>query len=621
MTARYIRLRQFSQESACFIVDDVPNNKENSMLARHPFAIAKAMFVKSCLAVLLVLVASASNVRADELEKWLASEKTTATTKLLANILDNGAVIASPSQNDPNYYYHWVRDGALTMDVVLSMYLTADATQPQQWPRLTNYLTFSLGNQDTPNPSTNLGRGLGEPKFNTDGSAFQGPWGRPQDDGPALRALVFIKLANKLLDGGQADQVTLVKTKMYQSTFPNSSLIKRDLEYVSHNWQNTCFDLWEEVSGNHFYTRMAQRRALREGAKIANRLNDPGAANWYNLQAAAIETALNGHWDATKGYLVATLNRDGGLGYKDSNLDTAVVLAVLHSHIPGDTFFAPTDDMVLATAQALTSTFANPNLYPINKVTQNPEGGVMGPGIGRYPEDQYYGGNPWVLCTTALAELYYRAANEWTKKGEITITQRNQAFLASINSQKFGNLTVGSTFSTTDATFSDIMSEVRLAGDGFMRRVRYHSNPDGSLSEQMNKSTGFMQSANNLTWNYASILTTLRHRSGSVAVTGAAKVAPIAPAGKNGFSTFNRAGIPVKNPEPKAKAVEKKTGKNSEKGNRVSSVEAMGAWDRSSLASNSGAQRQQLTFGADANWPAPPNVHGVHSRKKKGIWV
>jgi glucoamylase len=509
-----------------------------------------------------------SSAKADGLETWLASEKNTATSKLLANVLSNGAVIASPSQNNPNYYYHWVRDGALTMDVVLSLYLNSTDAQikQQHWNRLMAYLTFSLGNQDTPNRSTTMGRGLGEPKFNTDGSAFQGDWGRPQDDGPALRAVVFIRLANNLLDGGQADQVALVKTKLYQNTLPSSSVIKRDLEYVSHNWQNTCFDPWEEVSGNHFYTRMVQRRALREGAALANRLNDPGAANWYNQQAAAIEAALNNHWDATKGYLVATLNRDGGLDYKTSNLDTAVVLAVLHSHIPGDSFFAPTDEMVLATAQTLSSTFANPALFPINNVLKNPEGAVMGPGIGRYPEDRYSGqannfdSNPWVLCTTALAELYFRAANEWVKKGQIVITARNQAFLASINPQKFGNLSVGTTFSTGIASFNDIVSEVRLAGDGFLRRVRYHSFPDGSLSEQMNRYTGFMQSANDLTWNYASILTTLQHRSQPLVIVNTDRLIQPVPASKNGFSTLNRGGIPVKKPEPMPPPLEKKSG-------------------------------------------------------------
>ena len=142
---------------------------------------------------------------------------------------------------------------------------------------LNRYIDFSMGLQN--------GAGLGEPKFNTDGTVYQCGWGRPQNDGPALRAASLCRLANLLLDDGRSDLVQLVKTKLYDGT--SNSLIKKDLEYVSHNWGNACVNLWEEVGGNHFYTRIVQRRALRDGAKLATRLADSGAAGWYNSQLTA----------------------------------------------------------------------------------------------------------------------------------------------------------------------------------------------------------------------------------------------------------------------------------------------------------------------------------------------
>ena len=36
--------------------------------------------------------------------------------------------------------------------------------------------------------------GLGEPKINIDGSPYNEPWGRPQNDGPALRGINMISL-------------------------------------------------------------------------------------------------------------------------------------------------------------------------------------------------------------------------------------------------------------------------------------------------------------------------------------------------------------------------------------------------------------------------------------------
>jgi glucoamylase len=247
-------------------------------------------WVIALLAVAFVVLTRVPRLPAVDLEQWLQTEKTTATQKLLANVLSNGAVIASPSMDNPNYYFHWVRDAALTMDVITSLYTqSTDTLEREHYSALLMaYLDFSLQNQVTTNPSSALGRGLGEPKFNTDGSAFTGDWGRPQDDGPALQALTLTKFANYLLDSGEPDQVTLVKTKLYDSTLPTNALIKRDLEYISHNWPLTSFDIWEEVRGHHFYTRMVQRRALAEGAKLARRLNDGGAADWYTQQAAAL---------------------------------------------------------------------------------------------------------------------------------------------------------------------------------------------------------------------------------------------------------------------------------------------------------------------------------------------
>ena len=53
----------------------------------------------------------------DDLAQWLNTESTVSTSKVLNNILGNGAVIASranPASGvcHPDYFYHWVRDGS-----------------------------------------------------------------------------------------------------------------------------------------------------------------------------------------------------------------------------------------------------------------------------------------------------------------------------------------------------------------------------------------------------------------------------------------------------------------------------------------------------------------------------
>jgi glucoamylase len=513
--------------------------------------------------LLLALLACRSS--ADDLGPWIATEQNIASTRLLRNLLSDGAVIASPSTANPDYYYHWVRDGALTMDVVVSFYAAApdQATRDQYLALLTTYLDFSRALQTTNNPSSLMGRGLGEPKFITDGSPYLGNWGRPQDDGPALRAASLCRLANLLLDNGRPDLVNLVKSKLYDSVLPTNSLIKSDLEYVSHNWNLTCVDLWEESSGDHFYTKIVQRRALREGAKLATRLSDPGAAQWYSAQSTALETAIQGHWDPSRGILVGTLNQQGptdqnGNEYKTSGLDVAVVLGVLHASFPGDDFFAATDDQVLATTQKLVAAFNAPGFYNINGTKQDAQGNALGPAIGRYPEDRYYGGNPWFLCTGAIAELYYRAANLWDAKGTLVVSAANKAFFLSLDASRFSALQPGQTLTRTDPAFTDILSAIRNAGDAELWRIKYHTAVDGSLSEQMNRDTGFEMSAADLTWSYASILTAAWQRQGTTMTHAVPPPAHLAaslpePSGRSrrlrSIPSFakplNRAGVPV----------------------------------------------------------------------------
>lgn len=37
-------------------------------------------------------------------------------------------------------------------------------------------------------------------------------------------------------------------------------VIKADLDFVATNWNSSGFDLWEEVYGAHFYTRLVRFR-------------------------------------------------------------------------------------------------------------------------------------------------------------------------------------------------------------------------------------------------------------------------------------------------------------------------------------------------------------------------
>ncbi len=368
-----------------------------------------------------------------------------------------GAIIASPSKSNPDYYYHWVRDAGLIVDVLVDLYIkSADLAEKKHLERRINdYISFSRQNQNSKALS-----GYGEPKFYVNGTPYGlkwDDWGRPQNDGPALRALALIKWAN-------TQDAAYVQKELYNPQWPANSLIKSDLEYVAAHWRDASFDLWEEVLGDHFFTRFVQRAALVQGAQLAQRLGDVGASDWYLKQAQQIEITLQEFLKKSNLFIPATINIKGSDKLKKSNLDIAIILAVLRS--PRDSFLALNDPQVIGTLDKLIIEFKK--IYDVNKSS------APGVAIGRYPEDVYdgeksEGGNPWVLTTLAAAELYYELADVETDPVK--------------------------------------MKSWITRGDDFFKRVQFHANEDGSLSEQIQRSTGHMVSAHNLTWNYAAILT------------------------------------------------------------------------------------------------------------------
>jgi glucoamylase len=394
---------------------------------------------------------------------------------LLANVgpqpslgLEPGVVIAGTSKSNPNYFYHWVRDAALVMEIVARVGKHSPTARKRSDELLHGFAAFSRKNQE----SFAYG-GLGEPKYHVDGSAYLGPWGRPQNDGPALRASTLIRWAERLLDEGREAEVV---PNLYDRHLPAASIIKRDLEYTAHHWREKNFDLWEEIEGTHFYTRLAQRRAMLDGARFAERLGDGGAAAFYREQAKAIDADLGRFWNASLGVLMPTVDRTGGIDYKHSHLDTSVILAILHAgEATGD--WSPTDPRVQSTLAAIVDRFRS--LYAING------NGKPGVALGRYPEDRYDGystggeGNPWFLTTFAAAELQYRAAATERRRG-------NGARAAAL----------------------------RVEADQFFARALAHASRDGRMAEQLNRHSGFEQGAENLTWSYAAHVAAALARDG-----------------------------------------------------------------------------------------------------------
>jgi glucoamylase len=471
---------------------------------------ARTSSTRACCLVFAVLAAvvigRAANAADQGFENWLSSQAQTSMNKMVANISPadaaRGAVVASPSRDNPNYFYFWVRDAALVMDVFARQYAVANGNMKGQlWRMMDEYVDFSRGNQMTQTIT-----GLGEPKFFANGAPFNDPWGRPQNDSPALRATTLIRFAQQLLNEGNDGYV---RHKLYNNTIPAYTVIKSDLEFVAHHWRDSSFDLWEEVQGDHFYTRMVQLAAMRDGAALANRTGDNGAAGFYQDQAHQIEGSLRDFWRDDRGIYRVTLNYRQGIDYKNSELDSAVLLGVLHAGFAGGEFsFA--DPRVLSTAQKIEESFAR--IYTVNDGARFPG---LGTATGRYPEDRYSGqpgiwdGNPWVLTTAAFAEFYYKLAHSLVGASRFEVNQTNAQFVrAVVRGYSFANnFAPGAVINGGSSEMRAFVGALIDKGDSFMMRVRHHANPDGALSEQIDRNSGHMVSARDLTWSYASFLT------------------------------------------------------------------------------------------------------------------
>lgn len=96
---------------------------------------------------------------------------------------DAGFVVASPSTVNPNYFYTWTRDSALTeLMLIDELIFGTESVGNNSLQVIAEQYTIAQAQlQTVTNPSGALwpaGQGLGEPKFYTNGTRFNNPWGR-----------------------------------------------------------------------------------------------------------------------------------------------------------------------------------------------------------------------------------------------------------------------------------------------------------------------------------------------------------------------------------------------------------------------------------------------------------
>lgn len=316
---------------------------------------------------------------------------------------------------------------------------------------------------------------------------------RPQNDGPALRATTFFEISEAIFS--RNPMAAMIVSTVY---WP---LIYNDLLYVGQYWNTTSYDLWEEVNGNSFFTTTAQHRALVQGSIWAQRLNKTCEPCQQAPQIACFLS--KNFWNSTGNYIVADINTNQ---VTRSGINADPILAAMHAFDINATCDAaalqPCNSKALATHKVWVDSFRN--LYPINHNATAPAAVLT----GRYPEDTYYGGNPWYITTAAAAEFLYDAHAQFNKSGSITIDNTSHAFWQDL----VPKVAMGTYNDKQNVTM--LLNAVKTYADGFMERIQTYTPANGTLNEQINKTSGEPTSAIALTWSFASFVTATERRNG-----------------------------------------------------------------------------------------------------------
>ena len=358
--------------------------------------------------------------------------------KILAHIENNldhggkkGMVIASTS-SDPPYRYHWVRDASLVMRVFIDLY--KKTKKDIYFIKIINYINNCAEIQEI-----NTLTGLGEPKVNIDGSAYNDPWGRPQNDGPALRGLDMLRLYDLLKESHKKIAECLILP-----------IIEKDLLYILENATVPCFDLWEEIIGWHFYTRVVQYKFLKEIYKVKFEISEKIILpDSLEKHMKYIHDHLLHHIETD--HIISSFDTNGNVIRRD---DASILLAVCHID------FDPEFIKIISVERLLKTCF---NLEKIFRKKYDLNNNCL---IGRYENDKYYDGQAWIICSLALAQIFF--------------------YLSSVDNYEY----------------------LYFPGNKILNTIiTLDKNLD--LSEQYNPVTKEFSSAKTLTWNYSEFYFTI----------------------------------------------------------------------------------------------------------------
>ncbi|MEK4032061.1 glycoside hydrolase family 15 protein [Methylocystis sp. IM3] len=440
-----------------------------------------------------------------------------------------GSILASPAMDaydpKPDYFFHWLRDSAIVADSLRES-IEGAMLGPSAIEHLVDFVGFSLKLCRLDGPDF-LREGLypeavepsfqehvrsrveiakivgdavfGEGRYNPDGSLDVLKWSRPQNDGPALRALAVMRFF--ALDAFRARAGDAAMT-----------LLRHDLDYtLSYLWER-CYDLWEENIGFHYHTRLVQQAALDAGAKFLAAAGDAERAAACVAAASELLAELDRHFDPEDGVYRGRLVETGSNAPLERRLDIAVVLAVIHAGRRAGAH-SVVDPKMLATLFALERLFDEE--YPINRARP----AACAPALGRYRGDSYFSGGAYYFATLGGAQFCFLLAQAVAEGESVLVTEGSRPPLAELLQTPADTLLQG-------ALAENLREALAVAalrrGDMYLATVRRFTPASRELAEQFSQQDGAPTSADDLTWSYACFVTACAARRRAVQAMRAA---------------------------------------------------------------------------------------------------
>ncbi|OMH79861.1 Glucoamylase, intracellular sporulation-specific [Zancudomyces culisetae] len=504
-----------------------------------------------------------------EFEEWIVWQYKKSISKLKSNLnlyksnkfVQRGAICASPSKSEPDYFYHWTRDSALTISYIIfamensidseSLYYSKHSSSHKDQSFLANPPSTKEDFHSFVNHYINFTNylvkykrhpvgDLGEPKFYMNGELFLKSWGRPQNDGPALRSIANIQYINFLFSNRDRLGKSHGAIVGFLTNFLlcDDCVLSQDLKYLSSHYLDPSFDIWEEVCGTHFYNVLVTSKAFEMASQLyLDVLNNRIKSKKYHiLRDKLLKIASNNFWNNSSSLIMSTIDYKKGIYKSHDFLDTQTILAWIHT-FNSDSFFVKDAGLLSKTLTTLVKLLAiYKDLYPINYSDRN----APGVAVGRYPGDKYNGynshslGNPWPLLTCSIAEFYYKLVISSIHARKLVVDPSLSEFL--LYSQNL--LYSASPYDTllykvdplhgiTNKALSsvyiiryelepqrllDILSLLIHSADLFAKRVKFHSPSEGFMNEQWDRYTGFHTGAPDLTWSYTAFLSMIDNR-------------------------------------------------------------------------------------------------------------